>query len=469
MDTGALSLDQAPPLGIPALFFACVPVAMIATGVLLVLGGSGPSSVWLPSTIAVTHLLTLGVLGMAMFGAMVQMTPVVAGRAVPGVRSAYVVWALLLGGAAALVAGIGLHVPAVLGASLLALAAAVLAFSVPVGVALLRAEARDATIVGMRLAVACLAILAAIGVLMGSAYVTSKFSMHRASWMQLHVVFALGGWVGGLIAAVSWQVVPMFYLAPSVPERAQRACLALLSLGLVGASAAHAARLFGLVGPLGWPHATAIAAIPAVVAIGVLHPWTTWRSLSRRRRKRVDPSVLFWRSGLAVAPLASAAMFAGLLGVRGGALLFGWLALWGWSGMIVHGMLNRIVPFLVWFHRFSPLIGVQEVPAMRSMLPDLRVRAGLVAHHVALVLGALAIVTRAGALWAVAGVGVAATGLVLGANLVHVLGQFPARDPGASEARSSAQEDRRLSVAEYDGGRVRREGAVVAQQPHGLR
>lgn len=56
-------------------------------------------------------------------------------------------------------------------------------------------------------------------------------------------------------------------------------------------------------------------------------------------------------------------------------VLFEWVAIWGWAGLIMQGMLSRIVPFLVWFHRFSARVGLEPVPSMRSMLINvLRIR-----------------------------------------------------------------------------------------------
>ena len=45
----------------------------------------GPTS-WAPTSLALAHLGTLGMLGMVMLGALYQMTPVVAGSPVPRIR-----------------------------------------------------------------------------------------------------------------------------------------------------------------------------------------------------------------------------------------------------------------------------------------------------------------------------------------------------------------------------------------------
>ena len=107
----------------------------------------------------------------------------------------------------------------------------------------------------------------------------------------------------------------------------------------------------------------------------------------------------------------------------------GWVAIWGWAGLIVHGMLSRIVPFLIWFHRFAPLVGRVEVPSMRALLPERRLTVAL-ALHVAAVLAGLTTPLGGGALAARAtAVLLVATAVVLGANLIHTLRQRPAPPP----------------------------------------
>ncbi len=58
------------------------------------------------------------------------------------------------------------------------------------------------------------------GTLVGSLWFFDA-PVDRAPWIRVHLVAAFLGWVGGLIGAVSWQVLPMFYLAAplSLPRR----------------------------------------------------------------------------------------------------------------------------------------------------------------------------------------------------------------------------------------------------------
>ena len=89
--------------------------------------------------------------------------------------------------------------------------------------------------------------------------------------------------------------------------------------------------------------------------------------------------------------------------------------------MIMHGMLTRIVPFLVWFHRITPLIGKTSVPSVRGLLSQRRISIGFGIHLASVVMGAAAIVTRADVLAHLTGLLLAATGASLGSSLYHAI------------------------------------------------
>ena len=42
----------------------------------------------------------------------------------------------------------------------------------------------------------------------------------------------------------------------------------------------------------------------------------------------------------------------------------------GFACSVSNGMLYKIVPFLIWLHRFSPLVGKIKTPAMKDIIAD---------------------------------------------------------------------------------------------------
>lgn len=415
MSMAGLRPEQGPPLSIPASFFLNAPLAMVAAGALVMSGGPALLATRFGgSTVALVHLGTLGLLASVMLGALYQMLPVVAGAPVPGVRLAHAVHAGLVAAVVALVLGFARGQRGLVHAGSGLLLVVFLCFLGPVVVALARAPVKGPTVAGMRVAVLGLALVVALGVTLATLRGSGRALPHYAAWLVAHLGFGFVVWIGGLISAVSYQVVPMFYLTPSYPGWAMRAITAAQAIALAGGVACLA---LGAA-----PETTALAFAPGALAVFGLHPALTLVAIRRRKRKRPDASLLFWKAGLAVAlcllPAAALALFADDFRFP---MLFGWLLVWGFGACIVHGMLGRILPFLVWFHRYSKRAGKEPVPSMRQLLPERYQRVGFWLHLGTLLTGAAAIGTGAAALrWAM-GAGLVLTGGSLLVSLVRVL------------------------------------------------
>lgn len=231
----------------------------------------------------------------------------------------------------------------------------------------------------------------------------------------MHGAIALLGWVGGSSMAISWQLAPMFWLAKPLPSTVTRRLL----LALVGAVVLAVVAAL-VAAPLGGWAVTGL--VPLAALVWGLHPWWTASSLAAARRPVRDGARDAWIASLACAPLAgSLSVLAWSSHEPRWAVVAGVVALWGWALTLVFGTLARIVPFLVWFHRFSARVGLADVPSMKDLLPDRWVRAFLLLHG-ANGLGLLALVWaggRPGA--ALVGVGVGAEGVALGLGLGWVL------------------------------------------------
>ena len=424
MKTGTLSLDQAPPLSIPASFFLTIPFGILTAGLILMTSGiAALGSPWAPQALALTHAGTLGILAMGMLGALYQMTPVIAGTPVPYTRIAHLVHVLLVVGLVGFIWRLLGGPVAAMSWAIMAFKIALPAFLLPLGWALLYPATINETVQGMRLSVLSLVAITLMGLMMAAGYAGDLFPQYRMLWVQIHLTLALLGWVGGLIMSVSWQVIPMFYLAPATSKASKRWLFGMLLLGLI----LPFATFFASTETSGWLSPGRIAAIsvmPAALVIWVLHPALVLKGIANRKRKRSDASLLFWKTGLGMAfliiPIAITAL---LLPDPRWQVLFGWVAIWGWAGMIMHGMLSRIVPFLVWFHRFSARVGLEPVPSMRGLLSQQRIRIGFSLHASSVVLGGLAILFQVDLLAQLTGLVLVATAISLGNMLLHVMRQ----------------------------------------------
>ncbi|MDX1593972.1 MAG: hypothetical protein R3298_06970 [Gammaproteobacteria bacterium] len=390
MSTPGLALEQAPPVNAPFRFFLSAPLfGLVAAGLLLVSGPELLVSRWTPGMLALTHLFTLGVLAMVMFGALLQMLPVVAGAPVAHpVAVATGVHGLLVAGTLALAVGFVRHVPAALQASAVLLALAVAGLLAAALHSLYRAPRRHAAVRGMTFAVVALAVAAALGSWLLAGHGWNEVLLRRGAVTDLHAGWALLGWVGILVAGVAFQVVPMFQMTPEYPEWMARglnrglfAALLLWSAGLIWPAAA----------PLGVAGAALLWLGNALFAVVTL-------DLQRRRKRRLpDVTLSFWRLGMGCLLATLALWLAGHAAPAWSAdprsaLLLGAGLVLGYALSVVNGMLYKIVPFLVWFHLQnrllqSGLIGTGvKVPNMKKVLPDAVCRRQFRVHAVALAL-----------------------------------------------------------------------------------
>ncbi|GAO35210.1 hypothetical protein SCT_0594 [Sulfuricella sp. T08] len=378
-----LSFSQAPPILVPFRFFLSAPLfGLLAALLALWYGPSLMESRWQPSVLALTHLMTLGFLGMAMVGAMMQMLPVVAGSPVAHpVGVARAVHVLLLPGVVLLAGGflLGAHWPMRIAMFLLGTGFTV--FVVAVGLSLKRASSDNPTVVGMRYAVSALVVTVALGLTLASNYGWDWWLIERVRLTNLHLTWGLLGWVGLLVAGVSYQVVPMFQLTPSYPKLLTRwlttALFVLLLLWSV---------VYWL--PEGAQVQVILAVSLAAAVIFTVFAIVTLRLQLRRRRKQSDVTLLFWRFGMVCLLLALALGVAGqvipvLDRVQGDNIALGFLFIAGFAVSVVNGMLYKIVPFLIWFHLQSLLMGVARVPNMKLIMPEPGMRRQMWLHFAA--------------------------------------------------------------------------------------
>ena len=333
-----LDFAQAPPPARPLRWLLGVPVWGIAAGVfLLAYGETVLLSRWSPQTVAFVHLFTLGVLGNAMLGSLLQFLPVAAGTPMPLERSA--AWlhaAFNLGLAVFVVAMVSMHRNGLAVASVL-LAVPILAFAAAALPGLLRRGAQQVLRSGIAMAVTALAVTAVAGALL-VAILRGDAPLPLESIADAHATIGLLGGVLGLMAAVGSVTLPMLQGTARLPERwlGGWIVLAIISLA-VGVSL----RIYsGLQQPL-----VVSALLPALLFTGV----SLWLPL-RPQYRRNQPLVWSWRIGTLAVGAACAIVLAGTTGPLSSTsvILAGTLAIAIGLPMMLTGMLLEIMGFLAW-------------------------------------------------------------------------------------------------------------------------
>lgn len=407
-----LSFEQAPPISVPYRFFLTAPWFGVAAGLLLAwTGETAVASRWTGSTLALTHLISVGFMLQAMTGALMQFVPVATGGNVwrPRLVASIVHPGLLLGAVILVSAFLTGSSTLFRLAATLFVASAIL-FVAIVGTALLRTPGRGATILSLRVAIGGLAVTVLLGATLAEGLAGAR-SWPLIEFVNVHAAWGLGGWALLLLAGVSYYVVPMFQLTPAYPVKFAR----VLPPALVAVLFVWSLQMGGASPP--WQRLVLLAGFAIAAAFAAETLW-----LQQHRRRRIaDPTMLFFRGAmiflLAVPASAILTLLLPSLGDEPrSAYWFGVLALPGVFVSAISGMLYKIVPFLNWLH-LQKLMGPGMLPPnMRDMIPERAIKLQMRLHFaaVALLLAATfwPIVARAG------GAMLALSCALLGWNLV---------------------------------------------------
>ncbi len=384
MKTAGLSFDNIPPLAVPLRFFLTAPLFGLAAGLLVLLSDNLWVSRWHPSLLGFTHLLTLGVMAMVMLGALFQVMPVVSSQPIPGARRiAPAVHLLLSAGTIMLVSGFLSSMPVLLViAALAALALAFLSFLLPLARALLLATPAGDSVFSIRLAAASLLITLVLGGLRALSYTGSGFWSGLPWLTSFHVGWGLGGWILLLILGVSFQAIPMFHVAPGFPRWLTRGLTSALFISLLA---------FSLL-PDGFL-TVAAAVVAALLSIG--YAVTALKLIHQRKRRLSDPTIHFWQLGFSSLIISALLLIlllitdpfpaADRLTILTG-LLFGY----GFTVSVIMGMLQKILPFLIYLHLQRKCLTSPEafarLPNMKTLIPTRRSQWQLRFHIAALTL-----------------------------------------------------------------------------------
>ena len=398
---------QSTPFLLPGAHFAVALVFLVTAcvGLVTVAPDLAAGRFLIPRVAATTHLLTLGWITTSMMGALYQLLPVVLGTAVWSRGVAYGTLVLHGLGLTLFVAGLAVAGPLLLpGAGLLA--AGLLLFLLNVAPALARARARDLT--WWCIAGACFFLLVtlAMGALLAVNLRAPLLGPERLTVVATHAHIALGGWVLLVVIGVARRLGPMFLLTHVPGDRVLGAAAALVAAGALGLTLLHHVVPMPL-----WP---AVAVLLWSGAATFLLQARRW--YAHRHRRQVDPGMRLAGAGLvllgAALVLAPAALALGpsaprLSAAYGAALVLAF-------SLFVAGHYYKIVPFLVWLHRFGPLAGARPLPTVAQLYDGRRAAAAgaLLTAGAATLAGATALgvapAARAGAILLLGGALIAA-------------------------------------------------------------
>ena len=313
-----------------------------------------------PRLEASVHLITLGWITFSILGALYQFLPVALERAVASTRAAWATFALHLPGLAGFATWMWTGWDALLLPSAFAMGTGLLVFVVNLFTTLARSRVRDVTWWALILAGTYLAATVAMGVTLALNLRYDLLGGSRVPVMAAHLHLALAGWVMLVLVGVGNRLLPMFLLSRPAPRWP-----AALSVVLLGAGCLVLALLHHAIPMEAWPLAALLLVGGGVSWIGHAAGFFRHRvprKLDAGLRGAAGGLVLLGGGILAGAPLAFGWADTRYMTVQATALVLGFV-------LVVAGHHFKIVPFLVWYHRYAVRPGrggVQRVAELYS-------------------------------------------------------------------------------------------------------
>ncbi len=360
--TATILTERAPVLALPLRFFLLGVLALIA-----LLGISmwkapllAMDYVHNSATLAVTHLFTLGFGGLILTGAIYQLTPVVLHSRPPKAAAVNLHLVLQFSGLVAMVVGFLQLQSAwvIVGGSLVMVSG--ITFAANLVPTFRRAENWNWH--GYLIVVAVLFYLSTLtwGLVMGLNMRYGFISGPAGAPLAAHLALGLGGWFTLAVLGVGTKLVPLF--APSKP-------LAPWFVASVGLSLI-AGVLTLVIGLFTWSHLVWAGALLMTTAV-LGYTGAVGYTISRRRGKALCFSSVFAGTAASLVSAIALTALAGLAGIWDSLYVQAGLAclfMLGWVGGTILGMLLKILPFMVWLHRFRSRLHAEErIPFIHQM------------------------------------------------------------------------------------------------------
>ena len=358
----SLATEMAPPFVLVAHFFIAGIVFLMLSGVALLFMSADISGYIISSSLAAfSHLYLLGFVMMVIFGAMYQLLPVVLEAPIFSKDFAYIQFYMYIIGFSLMVSGFSfpeLHLLIPYGAVITYMSMLIFCFNVFITFYRLT----QITLVGKFLLVGTIFLFVSVslGLLIGLSLGHGLLAIDIDMWVKAHIIGTLGGFVMMVVMGVAMVLIPMFSLSHGFDEKWIKAAFYLQSFGVSLCMLALIANVPTFLQAIG--SVLIIAAIVCfIVQVGII--------FKQRARKQSD----YWTKNILFALMCLvASVFAGTLYFIFGTPMLGILAgvffFFGFLLSFIVGHIYKILPFLIWYEKFSPLVGKQKVPLLNQMI-----------------------------------------------------------------------------------------------------
>ncbi len=353
----SISQDFAPPFKLISPFFVVGSLFYLLSVFFLFFFSTENISMLDTKILGFVHLFLLGFVMMIIFGAMAQLVPVILEVGHFGVELFYAIWPLL--GVGALLMAFGFSYPMLLPFGGVVVLIAMMIFVMEIFLTIKKVKKLNLVMGSMLIANIFLFFGVIFGLFMALGY-AGIVSIDIDTFLRAHVFLVIMGYVMLTIMGLSVVLLPMFGLSHGFSMKPLKraitlVCLAVLSVVFSSLFESTLLEYFGYL----------------LAAVGLFIYFYFIKTVyETRARKEIDiyaKSLIFSYFSL----LASLVLGLTYLLVNYEPLLLtsAWMLFFGFFSFVITGHIYKIIPFLVWFERFSPLVGKQKVPMLADMVP----------------------------------------------------------------------------------------------------
>jgi len=295
---------------------------------------------------------------MTMLGAMFQMLPVTAGVTLKHQQIiAPMVHGLLTAGLLLFAYAFYNYQPTLMIVAMAMLLSAFLVFVVATISTLKNAKNITPTIKAFIGALASLLVALLLAGYLVLSHANTGFSEYHQAIVYTHTLSLVLGWIAMLIIGVSYQVIPMFYVADAYPKLYTKYAIKVIFILLVGLG-------FSLI--IDNPSLYLLFKVFVALVLAD-YALSTIGLLLNRKRKIIDTTTYYWYFAMLM-----------LLASIGLSVANEWLHMaqlntmvvvvfiYGFAMSVITGMMYKIVPFLVWFHLTNE--GYMSMPTMHELI-----------------------------------------------------------------------------------------------------
>lgn len=331
-----------------------------------------------PISLAMVHLLTIGWLTLLMFAALFQFVPVITSRKLPNQALPLITLIGVEGGLALMVGGfcslgrwtwVAYLLPGGGGLVIVALLVGGATLLVPLAAKRPVPLSARFVLAGLGFLLLTLVLGLSFALALTVPATGPALAPMLADGVGYHALAGLGGWFTLTAIGVSYELLPMFMLAPH--ERGALGA-SVLWIGVGGFLVAFAAGVTAIVWPAAWPATLEQAGRLAIVLALGLYLIDVVRLYRSRRRRQIElhnraAIGAFIALGLSVL-LAIGAVVTDRLAVLAPSLVL--LVLLGWLSGLGLTQLYKIVAFLSWLSRYGGQLGRGPIPRVQDLVNE---------------------------------------------------------------------------------------------------